>query len=147
MICYRPERYNQLYHSYLNLNLLLAEAHAQVIANIQHKVSCGLAIVDQFSEQPLVLNALRKIGCQMKLEQRTHAESDIAVAAASIIARAEFVRQVEELSKSLHIRLPLGASHPKIIPMGREIVTRYGQDALGKTAKLHFKITQEVLQK
>lgn len=147
VICYRPERYNQLYHSYLNLNIMLAEAHAQVIADIQHEVSCDLAVVDQFSEQPLVLDALRKIGCQIKLGQRTHAESDIAVAAASIIARAEFVRQVEELSRSLHIRLPLGASHAQIVPMGREIVTRYGRDALGKAAKLHFRLTQEVLQK
>lgn len=146
ILCYLPERYNQLYNSHRNLNALLAEAHAQVIAKIQSKVSSDLAIVDQFSEQPLVFNALQKLGCQVKLEQRTHAESDIAVAAASIIARAEFVRQIEELSKSLHIQLPLGASPAQIIPIGREIVTRHGRDALGKAAKLHFKTTQEILQ-
>ena len=65
---------------------------------------------------------------------------------ASIIARATFVRQIEELSRSIGVQLPKGASSPMIVTVGREIVARAGRDVLGKVAKLHFKTTQEILQ-
>jgi len=147
IIAYRPERYNQLYQETLNLNLLLATAHARVVASLQKRTASHLAIVDQFSNQPLVLTVLRKMNCHITVEQRPRAEDDIAVAAASIIARATFVRQIEELSQSIGIHLPKGALSPMIVTVGREIVTRAGRDVLGKVAKLHFKTTQEILQR
>jgi len=147
IVAYRPERYNQLYQETLNLNLLLATAHAQVIASLQKRTASHLAIVDQFSNQPLVLTALKRMNCDIAVEQRPRAEDDIAVAAASIIARATFVRQIEELSQSIGVQLPKGASNPMIVTVGREIVTRAGRDVLGKVAKLHFKTTQEILQR
>ena len=145
IIAYRPERYNQLYQETPNLNLLLATAHAQVIASLQKRTACHLALVDQFSHEPLVLADLRKMSCQITVEQRPRAEDDIAVAAASIIARATFVRQIEELSQSIGIDLPKGASSPMIVTVGREIVVQAGHNALGKVAKLHFKTTQEII--
>jgi ribonuclease HIII len=87
------------------------------------------------------------MNCPISVEQRPRAEDDIAVAAASIIARATFVRQIEELSESIGVQLPKGASNPMIVTVGHEIVARAGQDALGKVAKLHFKTTQEILQR
>lgn len=146
IVAYRPERYNQLYQEMLNLNLLLATAHAQVIASLQERTASRLALVDQFSHEPLVLAALQKMNCEIAVEQRPRAEDDIAVAAASIIARATFVRQIEELSQSIGVQLPKGASSTMIVTVGREIVARAGRDALGKVAKLHFKTTQEILQ-
>jgi len=147
IVAYRPERYNQLYQETLNLNLLLATAHAQVIASLQKRTASRLALVDQFSHEPLVLAALQKMNCDIAVEQRPRAEDDIAVAAASIIARATFVLQIEELSQSISVQLPKGASSPMIVTVGREIVARAGRDALGKVAKLHFKTTQEILQR
>jgi ribonuclease HIII len=147
IVAYRPERYNQLYQEMLNLNLLLATAHAQVIASLQKRTVSRLALVDQFSHEPLVLAALQKMNCDIAVEQRPHAEDDIAVAATSIIARATFVHQIEELSQSIGVQLPKGASSTVIVTVGREIVARAGRDALGKVAKLHFKTTQEILQR
>lgn len=86
------------------------------------------------------------MGCQILLEQRTHAEDDIAVAAASIVARAEFVQHITTLSQQFDIVFPKGASNPEIVTVGREIVARAGQEALGKVAKLHFKTTQTILR-
>jgi ribonuclease HIII len=146
VLSYRPERYNELYKETANLNLLLAKAHAQVITSVQRKVACNLAIVDQFGDESLVRNALAKLGCTIAVEQRPHAEDDIAVAAASVIARAEFVRTIQELSTSVGVHLPKGASDPKIVTVGREIVAKYGQSALAKVAKLHFKTTEAILQ-
>lgn len=85
-------------------------------------------------------------GRQIHLEQRPRAEEDIAVAAASILARAEFVSRIEQLSHRLGKNLPKGASDPSIILIGREIVNKGGESALSEVAKLHFKTTKTILQ-
>ncbi len=141
-----PEHYNQLYKETSNLNLLLAKAHAQVIAHLQKRVGSTLALVDQFGDASLVPTLLQNLGCRILLEQRTHAEDDIAVAAASIVARAEFVQHIAGLSKQFDLVIPKGASSPEIVTVGREIVARAGQEALGKVAKLHFKTMQTILR-
>ncbi len=146
VLTYLPERYNEIYKQTSNLNLLLAEAHAQVITTLQKKVPSDLAIVDQFGNEALVREALVRAGCKIMVEQRHRAEDDTAVAAASIIARAEFVRQMATLSQMVGFDLPKGASNPRIVEVGREIVARGGLDALRKVAKLHFKITTAILQ-
>ncbi len=91
-------------------------------------------------------HALLKKGRQIKLEQRPRAEADTAVAAASIIARANFVQVMEQLSIRLGRTLPKGAYDPSIITVGREIVAKGGRDALSEVAKLHFKTTEKILQ-
>jgi ribonuclease HIII len=143
---YLPERYNQLYQQTSNLNLLLADAHAQVITTLQKKAPSDLAIVDQFGDEALVREALIRAGCKIVVEQRHRAEDDTAVAAASIIARAEFVCQMAALSVMVGFDLPKGASNPRIVEIGREIVASGGLDTLRKVAKLHFKITTAILQ-
>ncbi len=146
ILSYSPERYNQIYKETSNLNLLLARAHAQVIASLQRRTASTLAIVDQFGDASLVPMMLQKVGCDIGLEQRTHGEEDVAVAAASIVARAEFVKRIAELSKLVSVSLPKGASNPDIIAVGREIVAKAGQETLGKMAKLHFKTTSVILR-
>ncbi|HEX4208465.1 MAG TPA: ribonuclease HIII, partial [Ktedonobacteraceae bacterium] len=106
VISYSPERYNQLYKETTNLNLLLAKAHAQAIATLQSKVCSDLAVVDQFADESLVTNALARLGCTVTVEQRPRAEDDTAVAAASIVARAEFVQRMAELSRLAGFELP-----------------------------------------
>jgi ribonuclease HIII len=146
ILSYSPERYNQVYKEISNLNLLLARAHAQVIAHLQKRTASTYALVDQFGDASLVPTMLQKVGCDIDLEQRTHGEEDVAVAAASIVARAEFVKQIANLSKLVGISLPKGTSNPDIVAVGREIVARAGQETLGKVAKLHFKTTSVILQ-
>ena len=142
---YEPERYNQLYQATPNLNLLLAQAHAHTITRLQPAVGASLAIVDQFGAERLLLDALRQTGCSIPLEQRPRAEDDTAVAAASIMARAAFVRELAALSRSVGIELPKGASNPQIVTIGRELVAQHGPDILRKVAKLHFKTTNMIV--
>ncbi|WP_207229355.1 ribonuclease HIII [Ktedonosporobacter rubrisoli] len=146
IVAYPPERYNQLYSQVRNLNQLLAQAHAQALQAVQQKSKCNLALVDQFANAALLEYALGQAGCQISVEQRPKAEDDIAVAAASIVARAEFVRQLQELSLAIGFVLPKGASNPDIVSVGRKIVSQLGQEALGRVAKLHFRITEAILQ-
>ncbi len=141
-----PQRYNILYAQTGNLNRLLAWGHAWTLEQLLEKASCRLAIIDRFGDPSYVLNALREKGRQITIEQRTHAEEDIAVAAASILARARFVQMLEQLSQSAGETLPKGASDPAIVAVGRRIVNRLGKEQLTRFAKIHFKTTEAILQ-
>ncbi len=141
-----PKRYNELYGKVQNLNRLLAWGHAWTLEKMLEKVSCNLAIIDQFADESYVRALLREKGRQVTLVQQTQAEQDVAVAAASILARARFVQQLEQLSRRIGKTLPKGASDPAIVTLGREIVARHGRKILAEIAKLHFKTTEMILQ-
>lgn len=139
-----PEKYNELYSKLRNLNRLLAWAHSRVIENILEEVPCTLAITDQFGDKLFVENALMKRGRSIELVQKPKAEEDIAVAAASILARSEFLRRLHSLSEDAGLELPKGAS-PMVEEAGVALVKRYGAQVLAKFAKTHFKTTGRIL--
>ncbi len=140
-----PERYNALYESFGNLNQLLAWGHARVIENLAAALpNCPRALSDQFANPKVLQRALKQKGLTLTLEQRTKGESDIAVAAASILARERFIDWIDKTSSAGGVRLPLGAS-AAVIQAGRELIARHGADALAKTAKLHFRTTHLIL--
>jgi len=139
-----PERYNELYLKLKNLNRILAWAHSRVIENILEEVPCMLAVTDQFGDQRFVLNALMKKGRNIELEQKTKAEEDMAVAAASVLARNEFLRRLYFLSKDFKVDLPKGSS-PRSEEVGVNLVRLYGDEVLNKVAKRHFKLTHRIL--
>ena len=144
LVAIGPQRYNELYAKIKNLNRLLAWGHARALENLLQQVDCDLAIADQFGDERLILNALQEKGKQIRLVQRTKAESDLAVAAASILARADFLQRLDRLSQELSTTLPKGAS-AAVELAGRMVVKKYGRDRLGSVAKLHFKTTKQVL--
>jgi ribonuclease HIII len=146
VVSIEPKRYNELYAKVQNLNRLLAWGHAWTLENMLEKVSCNLAIVDKFGDESYVREVLREKGRQITLVQQTHAEQDIAVAAASILARTKFVQQLEQLSRRVGQRLPKGAFDSSIVTIGRELVAEYGKDILAEIAKLHFKTTEAILE-
>ncbi|MCE9536584.1 MAG: ribonuclease HIII, partial [Nitrospirae bacterium] len=127
-------------------NCLLAWGHAKALETLLEKVSCSRAIADQFGDERLILNALQEKGRTILLEQRHKAESDLAVAAASILARAEFLLRLKRLSDEIGTTLPKGAS-PAVELAGRMIEKKHREERLGSVAKLHFKTTQAVLGK
>ncbi|MEI8038967.1 MAG: ribonuclease HIII [Verrucomicrobiota bacterium] len=140
-----PERYNALHASFANLNRLLAWGHARVIEQLAAaRPDCPRALSDQFARPEVLERALRDKGLPIALEQRTKGESDTAVAAASILARERFIDWIDKTSSACGVKLPLGAS-AAVIQAARELVARHGAEALGKTAKLHFRTTAEVL--
>ncbi|MCP4583417.1 MAG: ribonuclease HIII [candidate division Zixibacteria bacterium] len=144
LIVIGPDKYNQLYAKMKNLNRLLAWAHAKAIENLLQKVDCDNVLTDQFGKEQLVLNALQEKGQKIKLIQRHKAEINPAVAAASIIARAEFLFRLESLSKTHGVDLHAGAGAPTDQAIVR-FVQKHGQDKLNQVAKTHFKNTKKVL--
>lgn len=138
-----PEKYNELYARMHNLNRILAWGHARVIENLLERVDSQLVIADKFGDVRYIEDALMKKGQQVKLEQRPKAESNLAVAAASILARAEFLESLEQLSTQFDFQFLKGASQ-EVEQAAQILVTRYGKEILNKVAKVHFKTTEKV---
>jgi len=137
--------YNRLQQQMGNVNSVLGWMHARVIENLLAKApDCPEAISDQFGNKSIVQRALMEKGRTIKLVQRHKAESDLAVAAASILARDEFVRRLKALGKEYGVLLPKGAS-AAVKVAAVELLKKHGRDALPKVAKTHFRTAQQVL--
>ncbi|MGI6587268.1 MAG: ribonuclease HIII [Peptococcia bacterium] len=144
LVFINPQKYNELYAKIENLNKLLAWGHARVIENLLQKVNCEYAVVDKFGKEKFIEQALMKQGRQIKLMQIPRAEQDLAVAAASILARDVFLTKLEELSERYGLTIPKGCND-QVKDIGRQLVAKYGREEIGKIAKLHFKTTQEII--
>ena len=139
-----PEKYNELWEKLRNLNRLLAWGHARAIENILERVPAGKAVTDQFGDERFVRNALLQKGREIELVQMPRAEEDPAVAAASILARAEFLTRLHFLSKDVGFELPKGASD-LVEAAAVRLVRAKGPGILERVAKTHFKTTVRVL--
>lgn len=144
------EAYNRMHKSNGSVNRVLAWGHARVIENLmmqQHRMVPApvRAISDQFAQdKETVGRALMNLGRSIELVQRHRAEEDIAVAAASILARDEFVQRLKRLETEYGVSLPKGASGA-VESAAKEFVKRHGPDALPKVAKMHFRTSFRVL--
>src|SRR5215212_3102599 len=104
-----PERYNDLYEKFGNLNSSLGWGHARVIENLlARKPDCPRALSDKFADASVIEKALLQHGKKIRLEQRTKAESDLAVAAASILAREAFIDWLDRHGKTIGLKLGRG---------------------------------------
>jgi ribonuclease HIII len=142
-----PEKYNKLYRKFgkKGLNRLLAWGHARVIENLLKKNSVDYVVSDKFGDERFLKDALMEKGKKVKVIQKIHGEDDIAVAAASILARAEFLRTLKRLSLEVGYKLPKGSTD--VEDAAKELVSRYGEKLLPLVAKMHFKITKRILKK
>jgi ribonuclease HIII len=144
VIVLNPPKYNELYEKIKNLNHLLAWGHAQAIENVLEKQPAKLIISDQFSAGGnAVKSRLKELGKQAEFISRVRAESDLAVAAASILARAEFLHRLRAIGQEFGVELPKGATN--VIPTGKRLVASFGPEVLPKVAKMHFKTSGQVL--
>jgi len=141
-----PAKYNELYNNFRNLNKLLAWGHARAIENVLEVQPSQLVISDQFADPAGLKRQLFEKGRQIQLESRVRAEADIAVAAASILARAEFLRRLKTLGEPFGIDLPKGASSI-VLDVGVRFVKQHGADHLAEVAKMHFKTAIEVMRR
>jgi ribonuclease HIII len=138
-----PSKYNELYEKFGNLNKLLGWGHARVIENLlAKKPDCPRALSDQFADARVVEQALLRRGRKIDIEQRPRAESDIAVAAASILAREAFINWLERKGKEMGLRLERGVS-PSVKESAKKLVETNGPDALRTVAKVHFRTAHE----
>ncbi|MCK5632969.1 ribonuclease HIII [bacterium] len=139
-----PEKYNELYKKFLNLNYMLAWGHASAIFNVFEKTKEKNVLIDQFAKKSLVESAVKKKRINVNLKQEHKAESDIVVAAASVLARAAFLEGLGKLGEEMNLKLLKGASS-KVIDLGVRIVLKHGEKYLKRIAKIHFKTYRDIL--
>lgn len=136
-------RYNDLYKRFgENLNKLLAWMHAKSIEQAIKVRKAPWGMIDQFSKQPLVQNYFKDGSIELRME--TKAERDPVVAAASIVARAEYLRQMKRLSDLAGETLLKGASE-KVKEQAKGLVNKYDADGLNDFAKTHFRTALEAM--
>lgn len=147
---YNP-RYECLQENGYNLNTMLADLHIEVIQTLANLTDANYALIDQFARNSVIETQLQKIIdieniqdiSAIEILEIPKAERDIAVAAASIIARDAFLKGIETLSQQFKITLPRGSY--RVVDAGKEFVELHGIKALSNVAKLHFRLTESVL--
>ena len=149
-----PAAYNRLYAKIRNINRMLAWAHGTAIEELLEKrTDCNRVVVDQFAPtEATIQRALKERGKKAKVEQRHKAESDIAVAAASVIARELFIGSCQDMGKECFGEgaeaqdgIPLGSSDPRVRELAEEMVRKNGPTWLMNHCKAHFQTTDKVL--
>ena len=149
-----PAAYNRLYAKMRNINRMLAWAHGTAIEELLTKrTGCDRVVVDQFAPtEATIQRALKPLGKAAKVEQRHKAESDIAVAAASVIARELFIRACLDMGRECfgegaeaQDRIPLGSSDPRVRELAERMVRENGPVWLMNHCKVHFQTTDKVL--
>jgi len=143
-----PALYNSLYAAMKaegkNLNHLMAWAHARVIEDTLEAAPCKFAIADKFADLRFIESRLMARGRSIVLVQKTHAEQNIAVAAASVLARDSFLRGLAILSDKYGMEFPKGAGSLVVEAVHRFVAT-HGKAALPEVGKVHFKTFEGVL--
>lgn len=141
-----PRAYNRLYAKMGSVNAILAWGHARAIENLLERVpDCPRAVSDQFGPERQIRQALMRAGRKIALEQRPRAESDPAVAAASVLARAEFLLALRRLEEEYGRPFPKGAS-PGVRAAAETLVRERGPQVLLDVAKCHFRTADAVLE-
>jgi ribonuclease HIII len=115
-----------------------------VIENLlERKPACSRSLSDQFADARVIKESLLRRARHIVIEQRPRAESDIAVAAASVIAREAFINWLERKGKELGVRLERGVS-PGVKEAAKKLVDTKGPEALRDLAKVHFRTAHEI---
>ncbi|MFN3202201.1 MAG: ribonuclease HIII [Bradymonadia bacterium] len=138
-----PAKYNELYARIGNLNKLLSWAHGKVIENLLTREKAPWALVDKFVDERVLRRSLGPLGSSIQVDARTKAEEDPAVGAASVLARAAYLRNLRSLSRRFGVTLSAGAGAPTL-RSGRALIEAHGKGALAETAKLHFRTTEQI---
>ena len=152
-----PATYNRLYAKIKNINRLLAWSHGTCIeALLEKQTACPKVVVDQFAPTETVIKrALKERGRKITVDQHHKAESDIAVAAASVVARELFLRDLIKALPEYGLEsataenpvgaIPKGSSDPRIRELAEACVKRNGPVWIMNHCKAHFQTTDKVL--
>ncbi len=137
-----PEEYNLLYEVKGNLNIMLRDAHIEVIKRLLNRgMNIEKVIVDKFSKNSGITDYFKG---DVKVEEVVKGEKNIACAASSILARATFEEWLQEMSVKYDFDFPKGAGE-KVRGALKLFLQRFSKGELRKVAKLHFKLTSEVI--
>lgn len=138
-----PRKYAKLNEEFKNVSIILSKAHVEAISKLFERVGDDVefVVVDQFSKSQRRLND--EYSLSVPLKQFHHAESDVAVAAASIIARYFFLLEFQKMKETYNVKFPLGATH--VIKFGKSFYKKHGMEGLRDVAKVSFRTTKKII--
>lgn len=138
-------RYEQVAAQGGKLNQLLGYGHVAALSRVLEKhEDCHSALIDQFTTSMVNIRALKQRFPQCDVRQQPKAESNLAVAAASVLARAQFLHTMAALAAEAGVQeLPKGGG-AQATACARELAAKYGKEALRNYVKLHFANYQRV---
>lgn len=139
-------KYNEVHTSH-NMNAIKAKLHNQAYIHLKKKVGFlpALCVVDQFTPEASYYRYLHNekeiVG---SLHFETKAESKyLAVACASILARARFLEVFDAMEKAYEFTFPKGAGET-VDQAASLFCERFGLKRLNEVAKVHFKNTERL---
>ncbi|MDQ6644569.1 MAG: hypothetical protein M3Y76_08980, partial [Chloroflexota bacterium] len=141
-----PKNYNKAYETTHSQESMLAWGNVRAIVNILENATCSIVVAHQFGDGSIVETALAKKGHQVILKPSMDAQEDLSLAAATVLAHAEYMQCLDQLAQHVGQSLPKGISDEMVIKIGREFVARGGKNALAEVAKLHFKVMKAIFQ-
>ncbi|MDH3591673.1 MAG: ribonuclease HIII [Planctomycetota bacterium] len=145
VIALDPPAYNAQHETDGNVSIFLADMHADAIAQALGGKSAKI-VIDQFTTVARLKKALKDHGVSGETDIRHKAEDNPAVAAASVLARAEFLIRLREAGHEYGVTLPKGAGAP-VDRMARRLYQEFGIESLRALAKTHFRTTQKATER
>lgn len=136
-------KYNERQRAGWSQVKMKAVLHNQAIANVVQKIdthALDYIVIDQFAERGVYQRyALSDLPFPNKTKFETKGESkSLAIAAASIISRYAFVKHMDQMSKSIKMDVPKGASN-KVDLFAAKLIEKLGIEQLDAISKQHFK--------
>ncbi len=138
-------KYNRV-HADNNMNAIKAKMHNQAYVNLSAREQLpDLRVIDQFAPEHLYYRYLQN---EPKVIGGIHFETKaedkyIAVGAASMIARYAYLRSMDALSEHYGMEFQKGAGKDADA-FAERFVRKFGYDELYRTAKMHFKNTENL---
>lgn len=146
-----PQKYNQAINSGYNAVSIKVSLHNHTIGRLLSSLSeeevnqLQAILIDQFTPPTSYMKYLKKekypVDNNLYFVKQAEGKH-LAVACASIIARAAFLESLKTLGQEYHTQLPSGAGRNVDI-FASKLINKYGVQALNNTAKLHFKNTDK----
>ena len=141
---FTPKDYNKF--GITNMNKIKAILHNKALYIMKSRTTTYQKIVvDQFCPPNKFYEHINNVPTKVtNITFTTHAEDKcLSVAAASIISRYIFLKEMKKLNQELNELVPLGAGDA-VDKFGCKIVEKYGISKLEDIAKLNFKNTDKI---
>ena len=144
------KEYNEYHSTDTNMNKIKAILHNKCLLSVIKKdnIEYKKIVVDQFENPKSYYAHLSQVPEKVtNITFLTKAEDQcMSVAAASIISRYIFLKEMKKLGERFNIEMPLGASD-MVDEVGKTLVKKHGKEILKEIAKLNFKNTEKILEK
>ena len=141
--------YNKMISEGINSANLKAKLHNQAITNIMQRLNTPVAtkVVEQFVAPKTYYNYLKNeviVVKDLTFEKNTHG-TYYAMICAHILARYASLQYFNNMSRSLKVKLPYGAT-TMADQVAIKLVQQFGENILNKVAKKNMNNTKRVLE-